>query len=1503
MRPSLRRLAPAALCLLTLSLFALPAVAQPSATYYDTVDPTNATTLRQTLHDVIDDHTRFPYTASTTDTWDILNLADEDPNNMNNIIDIYKNASYTKIPGGVGAYNREHSWPKSYGFPNDGDDNSAYTDCHHLFVSDAGYNGSRSNKPFRNCDAACTEEPTDFNDGRGGGTGVYPGNSNWTTGSFTQGTWETWDGRKGDVARAMFYMDIRYEGGIHGITGFAEPDLIVTDNESLIDSGNTGSNESVAYMGMLSVLIQWHKDDPPDSRELWRTNVIETFQGNRNPFIDHPEWVSCLYENQCTFDTTPPAAPQSLMATALNGGADLSWLANGESDLAGYNVYRATSAGGPYTKVNGTLVGTNSYTDVGLTNGTTYYYVVTAVDTSNNESADSNEASVVPDGSLPDTTPPAAPSGVAASAGDGQVGVSWNANGESDLAGYDVYRGTSAGGPYSRLNGALLTNTSYTDTAVTNGTTYFYVVVAVDTSNNESADSSEVSATPSAPGAGNLILSEVLYDVSSGDDGFEWVELYNAGTSVLNLASYSLGNGGTSYTYSLVQLSGTIGPGETFVIGGPTSSSTNANPTFDQVINFSPDFQNSGSTGDGVALFDVPASSVSGSTVPIDAVVYGPNNNSGLIDETGSANGPEVGDASAGSSLERIDLAGAWQIQSVPTPNSVPFAAVNTAPTVTISAPSNGTTVTDGTAISFSGSASDVEDGDLTSSLVWTSNLDGTIGNGGSFSATLSVGSHTITAAVTDSGGLAGSDMVSVTVDAISGSSGDLLLSEVLYDVGGTDDGLEWVEIYNNDSVTLDLSGFSLGSGGVDYTVTLVQLSGTLAPGETFVVGGPTSSAVNGNPVFDLVVNFDPDLQNSGTTADGVALFNLPASQVTTLTVPIDAVIYGGTNANGLVDETGIANAPEVGDAPSDSSIERLDVAGNWQIQSSPSPNVTPLNPPANTAPTVSITGPSNGTTVTEGTSVTFTGTANDSEDGDLSSSIAWSSDLDGALGSGASVSTSALSVGTHTITAAVTDSGGLSGSDVVSVTVEANTAPTVSISAPSNGTTATEGTSVTFTGTANDSEDGDLSSSIAWSSDLDGTLGSGASVSTSALSVGTHTITASVTDSGGLSGSDVVSVTIEAITGSSGNLLLSEVLYDVASTDDGLEWVEIYNNDSVTIDLSGFSLGSGGVDYTVTLVQLSGTLAPGETFVVGGPTSSAVNGNPVFDLVVNFDPDLQNSGTTADGVALFNLPASQVTTLTVPIDAVIYGGTNANGLVDETGIANAPEVGDAPSDSSIERLDVAGNWQIQSSPSPNATPLNPVSPPVTITLTSIASHDGWVRESSENSNVGGRNNSGNSGTGALRAGDNNRDRQYKTVVSFDTSQIPAGATIVSAELRLRRGAVSGTNPFSTHGTCWVDVATGALGSSTSLANSDFEAGASVVQSTSLSNAASTGDWSEGSLDGAGLAAIDTNGTTQMRVYFSLDDNDDGGNDYIGWYSANNSNSANHPQLVVTYQP
>ena len=84
--------------------------------------------LKHLSREIIDDHIRYDYTADTWDAWNIVALADEDPKNLSNIVDLYKNASYTKIAGGLGVYHREHSWPKSYGFPVDAFSNYPYSD-------------------------------------------------------------------------------------------------------------------------------------------------------------------------------------------------------------------------------------------------------------------------------------------------------------------------------------------------------------------------------------------------------------------------------------------------------------------------------------------------------------------------------------------------------------------------------------------------------------------------------------------------------------------------------------------------------------------------------------------------------------------------------------------------------------------------------------------------------------------------------------------------------------------------------------------------------------------------------------------------------------------------------------------------------------------------------------------------------------------------------------------------------------------------------------------------------------------------------------------------------------------------------------------------------------------------------------------------------------------------------------------------------------------------------
>jgi cytosine/adenosine deaminase-related metal-dependent hydrolase len=179
-----------------------------------------------------------------------------------------------------------------------------------------------------------------------------------------------------------------------------------------------------------------------------------------------------------------------------------------------------------------------------------------------------------------------------------------------------------------------------------------------------------------APAFPDLIVTEVYYDHPAADDLFEWVKIYNGTGGPINLAGYSIAWAGTDYTYGNLDLVGTINHGECFVVGGPSGNVDNGfpgGPVYDQAIDFNPDIQNSGATADAVAIFDVPSASIGLGTVPIDAVLYGTNNVSGLLDETGAPGNVDVGDVASGSSIRRLGD-GSWAASASPAPLScLPF--------------------------------------------------------------------------------------------------------------------------------------------------------------------------------------------------------------------------------------------------------------------------------------------------------------------------------------------------------------------------------------------------------------------------------------------------------------------------------------------------------------------------------------------------------------------------------------------------------------------------------------------------------------------------------------------------------------------------------------------------------------------------------------------------------------------------------------------------------------
>jgi PKD repeat protein len=194
------------------------------------------------------------------------------------------------------------------------------------------------------------------------------------------------------------------------------------------------------------------------------------------------------------------------------------------------------------------------------------------------------------------------------------------------------------------------------------------------------------------------------------------------------------------------------------------------------------------------------------------------------------------------------------------------------------------------------------------------------------------------------------------------------------------------------------------------------------------------------------------------------------------------------------------------------------------------------------------------------------------------------------------------------------------------------------------------------------------------------------------------------------------------------------------------------------------------------------------------------------------------------------------------------------------------------------------------------------VGQPIEMVFSSVASEDGWVRESGENSSVGGRRNTGGSGAKAIRFGDDKNDKQYKSILSFDTSSLPDNVTIVSATLQLTRGGTTGANAFNTHGVANIDIKKGSLGDNVALQNNDFEADVDAEQVAVITNQGGNGTTYTVSLNAEALDHVNDAGRTQLRLYFSLDDNDDRGNDYVGFYSANNNNAARHPKLILIYK-
>jgi len=283
--------------------------------YYDSADEKTGDVLKTALYNIIKGHTEYPYSSSSTDVWDILKETDKDTSNPENVILFYTGWSVNAAQefNNESGWNREHVWAKSRG--DFGTSSGPGTDAHHLRPTDITVNNARANRWFDTCSTPYFDAGLE--------TGCFLNDSRWA--------WQPRDEVKGDVARMIFYMATRYEGEN------GEPDL------EIIDSFPSDDYTKDPVHAKLSALLAWHEEDPVDEYERNRNEVIYGFQNNRNPFIDHPEYVDGIwriYSDPC--DTIAPFQEAEICIVTLNSSNKyiIVWEKTYDQGIAHYNIYQ-----------------------------------------------------------------------------------------------------------------------------------------------------------------------------------------------------------------------------------------------------------------------------------------------------------------------------------------------------------------------------------------------------------------------------------------------------------------------------------------------------------------------------------------------------------------------------------------------------------------------------------------------------------------------------------------------------------------------------------------------------------------------------------------------------------------------------------------------------------------------------------------------------------------------------------------------------------------------------------------------------------------------------------------------------------------------------------------------------------------------------------------------------------------------------------------------------------
>ena len=510
------------LLLLLLVSFVISAQEQ----YYYNVDLTaDGAELKENLASkTIGAHTTF--LSYTPGVWEALKITDLNPQSSSEVLLIYgfansgttaRTSGINNNGGGQGEWNREHTYPKSLGIPNLGSTGPG-ADAHHLRPSDVSYNSQRGNLRFAD------------------GTG--------TSGSVSGG-WYPGDEWKGDIARMMMYMYIRYG------------DRCKPNNVGNGSIANTGDD-------MIDLFLDWNAADPVSDFERQRNthhDSNQTYaQGNRNPFIDNAYLATRIWGGTpaedywgiyTSNDSEAPTVPTNVtLSNVTTSSMSVSWTASTDNEaVTKYEIY-----------ANGNLNGetaSTTYNAIGLNSNTLYAFSVLAKDLAGNESAKSPPVNGT---TATDTTAPSVPNNVYITFITGtSFQVNWTASTDNTaVTSYDVYID-------GVLNGAA-NGTNYTVSGLTISTDYSVRILAKDSANNQSAKSTAITATTT--NGVNSVVELFFSEYAEGSGNNKALEIVNLTDNPIDLSAYSIkkqSNGAGDWVNELA-LSGSIAVNDVFVM-------------------------------------------------------------------------------------------------------------------------------------------------------------------------------------------------------------------------------------------------------------------------------------------------------------------------------------------------------------------------------------------------------------------------------------------------------------------------------------------------------------------------------------------------------------------------------------------------------------------------------------------------------------------------------------------------------------------------------------------------------------------------------------------------------------------------------------------------------------------------------------------------------------------------------------------------------------------------